>query len=804
MNNGENLEEQFKQYDKNSSKIVLYFKLERYFSDYHEWRNISLDAYSELFSSIINKEYFCGYEIFNKSDSLYEIKKKISKKSGFPIETFVGFGYFFGEKYDPNKKLWTIIENYDVNDGTEIFNSHYNSIKVTDRYVYLYIDPSKSKIFESINENQIKNDKKQDDLERNIRDLQKNESELNISIKNLKSENEKNRNKINDLTKENKVLKDRQENEEKIKKVKEENKNKFKTEFEKDKQNIKNNKINESKSKINHIIINEFAKEFETKTGKKGNLTISLINYIFGFTKEFMKFNENFIKSFKINSNKIIKEYDISKNNISIEHINFIVIGQAGVGKSSFINESLLIENQKAEEGIGESVTKSSKLYTSDKLKMIRMWDTPGIDFKVSQNNILKEIERLVNKGLKEGPDHYINIILYCTKGDRFQQEDGELIYNIMQLYPADNLPVVITQLQAYCEEDANKMKIEIKKILSKYFNESIVNKIEIKDLVSRDKQMDKYSIIRARGIPDLLRSSLESIGRAITSATFKKFSEDIENLCKEYVEKKIKYISKIFKDEDELLEVAKYLSNEEEGNLDNNTNKNYKKHLSLNNNYKNKKSNNYFSDNFVQILSSKIMKIYYNLNNISFYSKEKPAVEFFIEERLKIIKSILEQMANKIFNNIWKENFNDYYNDLLVQSSERNKQFKTNVGIYDAKDIKNDYINSLSEFFNNEFSKIFLCIIINLFRDNLKDILIENYQQYLKENEKVINEKAEIALKNVIDKLRVKLLNELNIYFSEKTISPIQTQSYDSSEQSNQSNLKDELFFPRYIPKDQ
>ena len=804
MNNGENLEEQFKQYDKNSSKIVLYFKLERYFSDYHEWRNISLDAYSELFSSIINKEYFCGYEIFNKSDSLYEIKKKISKKSGFPIETFVGFGYFFGEKYDPNKKLWTIIENYDVNDGTEIFNSHYNSIKVTDRYVYLYIDPSKSKIFESINENQIKNDKKQDDLERNIRDLQKNESELNISIKNLKSENEKNRNKINDLTKENKVLKDRQENEEKIKKVKEENKNKFKTEFEKDKQNIKNNKINESKSKINHIIINEFAKEFETKTGKKGNLTISLINYIFGFTKEFMKFNENFIKSFKINSNKIIKEYDISKNNISIEHINFIVIGQAGVGKSSFINESLLIENQKAEEGIGESVTKSSKLYTSDKLKMIRMWDTPGIDFKVSQNNILKEIERLVNKGLKEGPDHYINIILYCTKGDRFQQEDGELIYNIMQLYPADNLPVVITQLQAYCEEDANKMKIEIKKILSKYFNESIVNKIEIKDLVSRDKQMDKYSIIRARGIPDLLRSSLESIGRAITSATFKKFSEDIENLCKEYVEKKIKYISKIFKDEDELLEVAKYLSNEEEGNLDNNTNKNYKKHLSLNNNYKNKKSNNYFSDNFVQILSSKIMKIYYNLNNISFYSKEKPAVEFFIEERLKIIKSILEQMANKIFNNIWKENFNDYYNDLLVQSSERNKQFKTNVGIYDAKDIKNDYINSLSEFFNNEFSKIFLCIIINLFRDNLKDILIENYQQYLKENEKVINEKAEIALKNVIDKLRVKLLNELNIYFSEKTISPIQTQSYDSSEQSNQSNLKDELFFPQYIPKDQ
>ena len=48
----------------------------------------------------------------------------------------------------------------------------------------------------------------------------------------------------------------------------------------------------------------------------------------------------------------------------------------------------------------------------------------------------MNEIKRLVEEGLKKGPDHYINLILYCTKGDRFQEEDGQLINEIMKLYP--------------------------------------------------------------------------------------------------------------------------------------------------------------------------------------------------------------------------------------------------------------------------------------------------------------------------------------------------------------------------------
>ena len=52
---------------------------------------------------------------------------------------------------------------------------------------------------------------------------------------------------------------------------------------------------------------------------------------------------------------------------------------------------------------------------------------------------------------------------------------------------------------------------------------------------------------------------------------------------------------------------------------------------------------------------------------------------------------------------------------------------------------------------------------------DNLENILIEKYQKELKENEamtKIINEKAENSLKFVTQRLKEKLLEELEKYF--------------------------------------
>jgi predicted GTPase len=337
------------------------------------------------------------------------------------------------------------------------------------------------------------------------------------------------------------------------------------------------------------------------------------------FTNELMQYSQKFFQSFKTNSQKIIEGYNIKENN-SIEHINFIVLGKAGVGKSSFINESLLLsENKKAIEGRGKSVTDRSILYSSEKLKMIRMWDTQGLDYKITQEYILNEVKRLVEEGLKQGPDHYINIILYCTTGDRFQDEDGQLIYEIMKLYPSDNLPVIITQLKAYFKNKSKEMEKIIREILENYLDHQIVKKIEIKSIVSRDFR-DENIYCKAEGIPELLRLSFDVMGRAISSATCKKLSQDIEQLCKCFVDEKIDYIQKIFKYEMEILDFSKNLFVEdledEEDYFNTNTKEKKKKELSELNMYRKIQKEDYFIENFVTIMKNKFLLIFNHLNN--------------------------------------------------------------------------------------------------------------------------------------------------------------------------------------------
>ena len=122
----------------------------------------------------------------------------------------------------------------------------------------------------------------------------------------------------------------------------------------------------------------------------------------------------------------------------------------------------------------------------------------------------------------------------------------------------------------------------------------------------------------KAYGIPELLRCSFDIMGRAITSATFKKFSQDIENLCKIYVDKKIDFIQGIFKYEMEILEVAKSMYVDDSEKYFINENKKVKE-FSKSNIYKNIIEKDYFIKNFVINMSSKFIEIYNNLISLQF-----------------------------------------------------------------------------------------------------------------------------------------------------------------------------------------
>ena len=597
---------------------------------------------------------------------------------------------------------------------------------------------------------------------RKLKDLEWKDAELEWNNKELKWKNEELNRKNEQLIEE--------------KRREQQNIYNFKISFETSKKNIEKQNLEKSKEYITKLIVNKFVKEFDNEKGKKNPFTISLIEYMKKFNEEYMEYCSKFIKSFKANSQKIVNEFNIKDNKIFIEHINFIVIGKAGVGKSAFINESLsLPKGKRADEDIGESVTDKSSVYESDKLKMVRMWDTQGLDYKISQEFILNEIKRIVENGLKQGPDHYINIILYCTADERFQNEDAQLIYEIMRLYPSDNLPVIITQLQAYFSERAKKMQKRIREKLYQYLNKSIADKIEIRDIVARE-QKGEIEVHKARGIPELLKLSVELMGRSITSATCKKFSQEIENLCKNYVENQINFIEKQFKYEMEILDVSRSMYVEDMEDLIEDSENKQIKVLSEMNIYRKIEDKKYFENNFIKIMETKFIDIYNHLNGIyiNILNEEnkaqenkqenaqenqinevnkdmsknngnkankkeyKPLVQIFIEDRLQKLKNIINNTSQKAFEKIFNKHYQDYLSDLQKEQSVLSKSYGVNFQTIDFSEAEKTFKEELFINFNNVFFKNIFCVILKLFMNNLKKILIDYYTKELKENEKM------------------------------------------------------------------
>ena len=681
-----------------------------------------------------------------------------------------------------------------------ISQTRYDSSLIDNRDVYIYIDIKRNQTFSYINDNQILNDKVIDEIKEERKEDKKKMSELEIKVDELNSENEKNKRIISKISKDNRILTEKNKEEEDRKRKHEKDKKNCKDDFEKEKHKIKNEKVEGWKKKINEILIKDYINEFERDEGKKKKSTISFLQSFKNFTDELIKQSENYNKSFEQHSKKIIEQFDPKKNNISIKHINLIVIGPAGVGKSAFINQSLLLDkNKRALEGTGESVTSESHLYTSEKLTMVRIWDTQGLDFERNPETILNEIKNLVNNGLQKGPDFYINIILYCTNmnRNRFQKEEGKLIKRIMELYPCDNLPVIINILQAYFPEDAKNMEISIRQVLSKYLEKHIVEKIEIKSVVARKKE-SQGSVIKAFGIPELLKCSFDKMGQAIASATSKKFSEEIEGMCQKFVEDKLKFINKICHDEFELLDYLKSLVNFDEDDEDYIQQKNKRKRnlkfLSISNIYRNS-SNFDFVKNFSEILNNKFKQIYINLNGNLNNNFEKPYIFTYIEGTLKNIQNNLQKFSLKLFEDNFKTNFRDYSFDLQAKLSELNERYNTNNQIKYSLE-KENFKKELFGYYQNQFYKIYLCIIIKLFKENMQKILEESFKRIIKENEKSINLKAEAALKNVTDRLKEKLLKELELYYPKENKDSIENKILPNPSELSNDSLKDDFEF--------
>ncbi|MDJ0556439.1 MAG: GTPase domain-containing protein [Microcoleaceae cyanobacterium MO_207.B10] len=138
---------------------------------------------------------------------------------------------------------------------------------------------------------------------------------------------------------------------------------------------------------------------------------------------------------------KLGKEYQKARQLISESSqskCNLLIIGKAGVGKSTLINA--IFKDKLAETGVGEPVTKNIEFYEIPGSNL-RIYDTPGLEVNNLQK-VKKDVFYEIRKLRKQKPEKHIHCIWYCIheESERLLTEEKKWIEELIK----DKIKVII------------------------------------------------------------------------------------------------------------------------------------------------------------------------------------------------------------------------------------------------------------------------------------------------------------------------------------------------------------------------
>ena len=299
--------------------------------------------------------------------------------------------------------------------------------------------------------------------------------------------------------------------------------------LEADKKELEKKFINFVEQKI--ITDNSFQEEVLSKYNEE--LLISTLKSLF------QELNiSNTIKT------QLEKDLDTNEFSEKLNHFNILILGRAGIGKTTLINSILEFEGTPKELLTGEGTSKTMGPpvgYVSDTVKGLRLWDSQGIDKeKYNIPKVVEDVKNLINQAsLNNDPDKFIHCIWYCISGNRFEKSESESISELMSIYDDDTLPIIIVYTEAYSEQSTEDVCVEVKDVLGNLMaNKEKIKEINIMPVVAKDKEIKSgksCTIIEKFGIKPLMDLSIKKIMAAVNSACFfsfkNKLKKDYENI---------------------------------------------------------------------------------------------------------------------------------------------------------------------------------------------------------------------------------------------------------------------------------
>jgi GTPase SAR1 family protein len=240
---------------------------------------------------------------------------------------------------------------------------------------------------------------------------------------------------------------------------------------------------------------------------------------------------DNYLKK----SSKKLSEFEVN-------HLNVLLVGPSGVGKSCLINSILeLDDDKKAETEIIKPTTKTFKMYESEKKPNIRLIDSRGIekgDYNIDSlvNEITKYIE---NQEINGNPDNFIHCIWYCITGTRFEDIEEKTLLKLSSIYDQFKLPIIVVYTQAIIPDYYNAISKEINKISKN---------IEFIPVIAKDMIISENKIVQSKNLDILLTKSVEKSKNAVNSSVFSALRKivinEIDNANKNSLNQSIKILN--------------------------------------------------------------------------------------------------------------------------------------------------------------------------------------------------------------------------------------------------------------------
>lgn len=150
---------------------------------------------------------------------------------------------------------------------------------------------------------------------------------------------------------------------------------------------------------------------------------------------------------------KLVNEclHKINEGERALGHVNIIIAGKTGVGKSTLINAAF--RDNLAETGMGTPITQHTKLIERDDMPL-RIYDTVGLELtETTKQETIKNIHEIIQHNLdRADPDKFIHCMWYCVQAnsDRLEQSEQDLIIDI-----AKKIPVILVITKAYLKKHA-------------------------------------------------------------------------------------------------------------------------------------------------------------------------------------------------------------------------------------------------------------------------------------------------------------------------------------------------------------